>query len=116
MKTNCPLQQFCRKERSAFCRYLFCLYRQLSLYAFGGLRTNSYRVCLCAYARARVRACVCVCVNPWAKGSPPPPFPPQFYTQGAHGRMDGMGQRRPIHVAVKTYLRRDTTPLFLAVF
>ena len=23
------------------------------------------------------RACVCVCVNPWAKGSPPPPpFPP----------------------------------------
>ena len=27
-------------------------------------------------------------------------------SQGAHGNLDGMGQRRPIHVAVKTYLHQ----------
>ena len=29
--------------------------------------------------------------------------------QGAHGHMDGMGQRRPIHVVVKTYLHKFLT-------
>ena len=57
--------------------------------------------------------CLCVCVNPCLEENSPIYLSliARFHfdlvqKQGAHGHMDGMGQRRPIHDAVKTYLRQ----------
>ena len=66
--------------------------------------------CLCANSIAQlypatlyiyIYICVCVCVNPWAKGSPPPAFPPQLYTQGGNARLTDIAQRRRCQFVVK---------------
>ena len=45
------------------------------------------------FERKKRRSRRSVCVNPWAKGSPPRPFPPQFYTQGHTASMTYRVQR-----------------------
>ena len=60
---------------------------------------------------------VCVCVCPPLDGFFPLPCSTTFYKQGAEGSPVVASANEAPHWTIrKTYLRRDTTPLFLAVF
>ena len=49
--------------------------------------------------------CVCVELLNRSKTSTVASFSAFWFQQGAHGHLDGMGHRRPIQVAVQTYLQ-----------
>ena len=60
---------------------------------------------MCACARAWVCVGVCVELLNRSKTSSVASFSAFWFQQGAHGHLDGMGHRRPIQVAVQTYLQ-----------
>ena len=74
----------------------------------------------CCIAGSSNKVCVCVC-QPLGQGFPTatstPTFYPLFHRQGAEGSpVVASANEAPHWMIRKTYLRRDTTPLFLAVF